>query len=81
MRLLVDDLYTSGEDEVFGTLSAFPNVEVRLFNPLPSRAGSLALRILFSLADFGRINHRMHNKLLVADNSFAVSGGRNIANE
>lgn len=34
-----------------------------------------------SLTDFGRINHRMHNKLLVADNSFAVSGGRNIANE
>jgi len=81
VRLLVDDLYTSGEDEVFGTLSAFPNVEVRLFNPLPSRAGSLALRLLLSIADFGRINHRMHNKLLVADNSFAVSGGRNIANE
>ncbi len=81
VRLLVDDLYTAGEDELFGTLSAFPNVEVRLFNPLPSRADSFALRILFSLADFGRINHRMHNKLLVADNSFAVSGGRNIANE
>ncbi|WPH14264.1 phospholipase D family protein [Variovorax paradoxus] len=81
VRLLVDDLYTAGEDEVFSTLSAFPNVEVRLFNPLPSRADSLALRILFSLADFGRINHRMHNKLLVADNSFAISGGRNIANE
>ncbi|MDR6889492.1 MULTISPECIES: phospholipase D family protein [Variovorax] len=81
VRLLMDDLYTTGEDEVFATLSAFPNVEVRLFNPLPSRAGSLALRLLFSASDFGRINHRMHNKLLVADNSFAVSGGRNIANE
>lgn len=81
VRLLVDDLYTAGEDEVFSALSAFPNVEVRLFNPLPSRADSFALRLLFSLGDFGRINHRMHNKLLVADNSFAVSGGRNIANE
>ncbi|WP_447771291.1 phospholipase D family protein [Variovorax boronicumulans] len=81
VRLLVDDLYTGGEDEVFSTLSAFPNIEVRLFNPLPSRANSLPARLLFSLGDFGRINHRMHNKLLVADNSFAVSGGRNIANE
>ena len=75
VRLLVDDLYTAGEDEVFSTLSAFPNIEVRLFNPLPSRANSLSARLLFSLTDFGRINHRMHNKLLVADNSFAVSGG------
>src|SRR6187401_2425301 len=38
VRLLVDDLYTGGEDELFGTLAAHPNVEVRLFNPLPSRA-------------------------------------------
>ncbi|SFP75256.1 Phosphatidylserine/phosphatidylglycerophosphate/cardiolipin synthase [Variovorax sp. 770b2] len=81
VRLLVDDLYTAGEDEVFSTFSAFPNVEVRLFNPLPSRANSLTTRLLFSLTDFGRINHRMHNKLLIADNSFAVSGGRNIGNE
>ncbi|MET3494132.1 phospholipase D-like domain-containing protein [Variovorax boronicumulans] len=81
VRLLVDDLYTAGEDEVFSTFSAFPNVEVRLFNPLPSRADSLTTRLLLSLTDFGRINHRMHNKMLIADNSFAVSGGRNIGNE
>lgn len=81
VRLLVDDLFTTGEDELFASFAAFPNVQVRLFNPLPSRAGSLPLRLALSLHEFGRINHRMHNKLLVADNSFAVSGGRNIANE
>ncbi|AMM24652.1 phospholipase D family protein [Variovorax sp. PAMC 28711] len=81
VRLLVDDFYTAGEDELLATLAAFPNVEVRLFNPLPWRAGSLEMRVLFSLNEFSRINHRMHNKLLVADNSFAVSGGRNIAND
>ncbi|QRF62799.1 phospholipase D family protein (plasmid) [Variovorax paradoxus] len=81
VRLLVDDLYTAGEDELFATLDAFPTVEVRLFNPLPSRAGSLEARLLMSLPDFRRINHRMHNKMLLADNSFAVTGGRNIANE
>jgi len=54
---------------------------VRLFNPLPSRSESLNLRILSSLHDFGRINHRMHNKLFIADNSMAISGGRNMADE
>lgn len=81
VRLLVDDLYAGGEDELFATLAAYPNVEMRLFNPLPSRADSLTARLALSLHEFGRINHRMHNKLLVADNTMAVSGGRNIANE
>src|SRR5438105_9820553 len=81
VRLLVDDLYAAGEDELLAGLAAHPGVEVRIFNPLSSRAGSFATRLLFSLHEFGRINHRMHNKLFIADNSFAVSGGRNIGNE
>jgi putative cardiolipin synthase len=77
----VDDLYNDDADELFSSLAAYPNVEVRLFNPLPVRSGSLLSRVVFSLHQFGRINHRMHNKLLVVDNSFSVSGGRNIADE
>jgi hypothetical protein len=34
VRLLVDDLYTSGGDAMFRGLAAFPNVEVRVFNPV-----------------------------------------------
>jgi putative cardiolipin synthase len=45
------------------------------------RDGSFASRIVFSLHDFARINRRMHNKLLVADNSVAIAGGRNVADE
>jgi len=81
VRLLVDDLYTSGEDELFRSFAALPNVQVRLFNPLPMRNGSLLTRLFWSLHEFGRVNHRMHNKLFVADNRFAVSGGRNMADE
>jgi cardiolipin synthase C len=81
VRVLVDDLYTAGEDALFRSFAALPNVQVRLFNPLPARGGSLAMRLLFSLHEFGRINHRMHNKLFVADNRFSVSGGRNMADE
>src|SRR5450755_425478 len=81
VRMLVDDLYAAGEDPLFAGLAAYPGVEVRLFNPLPARAGSFRQRLVLSLHEFGRINHRMHNKLFIADNSFAVSGGRNVAEE
>src|SRR5688500_17051540 len=30
------------------------------------------------LTDFGRVNHRMHNKLMVMDNAVAMVGGRNM---
>lgn len=31
--------------------------------------------------NLGRLNHRMHNKLLVADNLIGIVGGRNVGNE
>ena len=81
VRLLLDDLYATGQDELLAGLAAHDNVEVRLFNPLPVRGGSFAQRVVFSLHEISRINHRMHNKLFIADGSFAVTGGRNIADE
>lgn len=81
VRLLVDDLYTTGGDEMFRTFAAFANVEVRLFNPFCCGRDSLGGKYAASLADFGRVNHRMHNKLFVADAAMAVAGGRNIADE
>ena len=79
VRVLVDDLYATGQDALFAGLAANDHVEVRMFNPLPVRGGGFAQRIVFSLHQFSRINHRMHNKLFIADGSFAVTGGRNIA--
>ena len=81
VRVLVDDLYTAREDALFAALSAQRGFEVRLFNPLPARSGGFAARVALSAHEFARINHRMHNKLLIADGSFAVTGGRNIADE
>ncbi|HSW25541.1 MAG TPA: phospholipase D family protein, partial [Burkholderiaceae bacterium] len=81
VRLLLDDLYTAGADPVLSGLAAFPGVEVRLFNPFPVGRGSLGMRLTASLFDLGRVNHRMHNKLFIADGVMAVAGGRNIANE
>src|SRR5258708_21467484 len=81
VRLLVDDLSTSGVDPLFIGLAAFPNVEVRLFNPFCCGRESLLGKYTASLAEFGRLNHRMHNKLFIADGTMAVAGGRNIADE
>ncbi|MES2071280.1 MAG: phospholipase D family protein [Pseudomonadota bacterium] len=81
VRILVDDLYTVGQDAAWSSLAAVPNIEVRLFNPFPAARSSFLLRFVAAAADFSRVNHRMHNKLFIADNAAAVFGGRNIADE
>jgi len=81
VRLLVDDLYTAGGDPMFRGLAAFPNVEVRLFNPFCCARQSTVGKYVASLGDFTRLNHRMHNKLFIADGAVAIMGGRNIADE
>jgi putative cardiolipin synthase len=81
VRLLVDDLYTASSEPMLLGLAAYPQVEVRLFNPFPSGRGSASTRWAASLFDFARVNHRMHNKMFIADGAFAVAGGRNIADE
>jgi len=81
VRLLVDDLHNINQDASFAALAAQPGVQVRLFNPLATRNGGVAGRVLLSLHEFSRVNRRMHNKLLIADNALSISGGRNIADE
>jgi phosphatidylserine/phosphatidylglycerophosphate/cardiolipin synthase-like enzyme len=62
-------------------LGAHANVEVRVFNPFPGGRSATWTRLLASVNDIPRINHRMHNKLFVADNALAITGGRNIGDE
>src|SRR5258708_4571705 len=81
VRVLVDDLNTAGEDRRFMHLGEHANVEVRVFNPFPGGRSATWTRLLASVNDIPRINHRMHNKLFVADNALAITGGRNIGDE
>src|SRR6202158_4046444 len=81
VRVLVDDLNTAGEDRRFMHLGAHANVEVRVFNPFPGGRSATWTRLLASVGEIRRINHRMHNKLFVADNALAITGGRNIGDE
>ncbi len=74
VRLLLDDINLGGRDAILAAVNAHPNIEIRLFNPFARRK----LRGLDFLLDMGRVNHRMHNKMMIADNSIALVGGRNI---
>ena len=77
VRLLVDDLY-SGHHRYLESLAAEPNIRVRIFNPFWLRIGRPWLWPLEIALSFRRLNHRMHNKLLVVDDGWAMVGGRNI---
>jgi cardiolipin synthase C len=82
VRLLLDDLYTGGQDTLWLAFAAHKNVEVRLFNPFCcARERGQAGRFVASAHEWSRVNHRMHNKLFIADGAMAVIGGRNVANE
>ncbi len=77
VRLLLDDLGTMPSDEVLLAIDSHPNIEVRMFNPVALRSP----RMLGMLAEFSRINRRMHNKSFIADGQVAIVGGRNIGDE
>ncbi|MCG2839827.1 phospholipase D family protein [Sandaracinobacter sp. RS1-74] len=77
VRLLLDDNGTSGLDRELAFLHRHPHIEVRLFNPFTIRRPKL----LGYAMDFFRLNRRMHNKSLTADNQATIIGGRNIGDE
>jgi putative cardiolipin synthase len=81
VRLLLDDYYTKGIDPLLLDLSVEPNFEVRLFNPFANGREFSVTRWIDFFSDFGRLNHRMHNKLFIADGAMAIAGGRNLADE
>ncbi len=78
IRILLDDFNTSGKNAQVLKLAFEKNMELRLFNPLPGGRSSLAWRIITNLNDVARIQRRMHNKIFVADNALAITGGRNL---
>ncbi len=81
VRLLLDDFYTAPIERLLVALSTEPNVQVRLFNPFVNGREHGATRWLDFFSDFRRLNHRMHNKLFMADGAMAIAGGRNLADE
>ncbi|URF03532.1 phospholipase D family protein [Cupriavidus campinensis] len=77
VRVLLDDIGVGADDNLLLAVDAHPAIEVRIFNPVASRA----FRRAGALLEFSRVNRRMHNKALIADNQAAIVGGRNIGDE
>jgi putative cardiolipin synthase len=78
VRLLLDDIFTSGYDTGMMALDSHPNFEIRIYNPFNRGAAGRSLGAATSLS---RVNRRMHNKTFTVDNQVTIIGGRNIADE
>jgi putative cardiolipin synthase len=78
VRILVDDGDTVAGDQKILALGRHPNIEVRIFNPFDYRGHNAFLRHVDFAIHKGRLDYRMHNKLMVIDNGVALVGGRNI---
>ena len=75
VRVVVDDtLFLEGKKGL-ANLDAHPNIEIRIFNPW---ASSGVARAFETVGRMKKLNHRMHNKLLIADGHLAILGGRNV---
>ena len=81
VRILIDDGETVTGDDQVAEIAAHHSVELRLFNPFAYRGDSKLLKAMEFMADARRLDYRMHNKLLVVDNSIALIGGRNVGDE
>jgi putative cardiolipin synthase len=81
VRVLIDDGDTIAGDEQIIALNAHAAIEIRIFNPFAYRGHGKLQRTGELLFNASRLDYRMHNKLLVADNAVALIGGRNIGNQ
>ncbi|WKY60137.1 phospholipase D family protein [Vibrio sp. SNU_ST1] len=79
VRVMLDDINLNERESLLSALDAHPNVEIRIFNPTPTRRGFS--KWLSFVGDFSRLNRRMHNKSFTVDGTLSVVGGRNIGDE
>ena len=81
VRLLLDDFLYKAPDEHVAALGSHPNIEIKLYNPAGVGRGRKLARSFNFLFNFRKLDHRMHNKMLIADGRRAVMGGRNIGDD
>ena len=79
IRVMLDDINLNEREELLVALDSHSQVEIRIFNPIPTRRG--VTKWLNFLGDFSRLNRRMHNKSFTVDGALSIVGGRNIGDE
>lgn len=78
VRLLLDEIHIADNYDFYEALDAHPNIEVRVFNPFPTRNPPTIVKAMQFLWEWRRMNRRMHNKSFIVDNTAVIVGGRNI---
>lgn len=79
VRVMLDDFNLNKRDDLLATIDNHPNIEIRIYNPIPSRSG--VMKLVNIGTDFSRLNRRMHNKSFTVDSSLSIVGGRNVGDE
>lgn len=80
VKVLVDQLGLMGKGPrlEMGAV-AHANIEIKIYNPVLNKAHINYLEMLEgALFQFGTLNQRMHNKVMVVDGRIAITGGRNV---
>ena len=82
VQLLIDHMFNEHQVELIAYLSTLSDdFEIKYFNPSANKLTPSFLDKISDLAiDFHDHNARLHNKLLVVDGEFIITGGRNINN-
>ena len=78
VRILIDDIYHSGRDDIYAAIALHPGVDIRIYNPTGYRGIAKNISIVFHKRT---LDHRMHNKIFLVDGVVAVLGGRNIGDD
>ena len=83
IRLLVDDLSMRSNAEYVAYLAtAHPNIQIKQYNPLAENIdASLVAKLGSYTLKFGQTNQRMHNKTVIVDEQYGITGGRNYADD
>jgi putative cardiolipin synthase len=78
VRLLLDNTTDAQVEVSSAALSAHPNIQVAFFNPLTAMKGIFAGNPIPVIGDIDRMQSRMHNKIMIADGTLVMGGGRNL---
>ncbi len=82
VRILADQLFSFRDPKLLATLAtANANLSVRLYNPTFHSAKTPPLEFAAGIVCcFFKFNQRMHNKLILIDDTIGITGGRNYEN-
>ena len=63
VRFLIDDIYHSGRDNVYGLLDSHPNFEVRIFNPMANRGAGRYFNYLGNRKHLNQIRRHVWKRI------------------